>query len=62
MYWDQELHMMKSGLHCPRLARGRDVLGSHAVVYNNRQRVRFSDGIEHVEDLIRDLLPLVSVH
>ena len=54
--------MTKSGLHCPRSARAQDVLGSHAVVYNNRQRVRFSDGIEHVEDLIRDLLPLVSVH
>ena len=54
--------MTKSGLHCPRSARAQDVLGSHAVVYNNQQRVRFSDGIEHAEDLIRDLLPLVSVH
>ena len=54
--------MTKSGLHCPRSVRAQDVLGSHAVVYNNRQRVRFSDGIKHVEDLIQDLLLLVSVH
>ena len=46
----------------PQIGACAGFLGSHAVVYNNRQRVRFSDGIEHVEDLIQDLLLLVSVH